>query len=360
MKVLVPNSACKFLASWQGPYTVTEKIGPITYRVHQPGRRRADHLYHINLLKKWVGTKDQLAALITVDAVVVDVGLQLSAAQKAELQHLVGQFSDVFSPTPGRTQVLHNEIRMPPGNVVRQWPYRVPEARRLAIEEEIQQMLKLGVIEPSNSPWSSPIIMVPKPNGTLRFCNDFRHLNEVSEFDGYPMPRKDELLDRLGRARYISTLDLTKGYWQVPLSKTAKPKTAFSTPSGHWQYRTLPFGLHGAPATFQRMMEILQRPHQFYAAAYLDDVVIHSERWEDHLDRLRRVLMELRRAHRQPPQMSPGPCLRQSTSDEASLSPRKRRWKLSGPHRGPAQSPRYEPSWGWQDIIAVSSLTSPP
>ncbi len=144
MKVLVPNSACKFLASWQGPYTVTEKIGPITYRVHQPGRRRADHLYHINLLKKWVGTKDQLAALITVDAVVVDVGLQLSAAQKAELQHLVGQFSDVFSPTPGRTQVLHNEIRMPPGNVVRQWPYRVPEARRLAIEEEIQQMLKLG------------------------------------------------------------------------------------------------------------------------------------------------------------------------------------------------------------------------
>ncbi len=138
--------------------------------------------------------------------------------------------------------------------------------------------------------------MVPKPDGTLRFCNDFRRLNEISEFDGYPMPWVDELLDRLGRARYISTLDLTKGYWQVPLSKMAKPKTAFSTPNGHWQYRTLPFGLHGAPATFQRMMDILLRPHQSYAAAYLDDVVIHSERWEDHLDRLRRVLMELRRA----------------------------------------------------------------
>ncbi len=157
-------------------------------------------------------------------------------------------------------------------------------------------MLKLGVIEPSRSPWSSPIVMVPKPDGTLRFCNDFRRLNEVSEFDGYPMPRVDELLDRLGRARYISTLDLTKGYWQVPLSENAKPKTAFSTSSGHWQYRTLPFGLHGAPATFQRMMDILLRPHQSYAAAYLDDVVIHSEAWEDHLDRLRRVLSELRRA----------------------------------------------------------------
>ncbi|XP_042579392.1 serine protease FAM111A-like [Cyprinus carpio] len=101
--------------------------------------------------------------------------------------------------------------------------------------------------------------MVPKPDGTLRFCNDFRRLNEVSEFDGYPMPRVDELLDRLGRARYISTLDLTKGYWQ-------------------------------------RMMDILLRPHQAYAAAYLDDVVVHSEAWDEHLDRLRRVHSELRRA----------------------------------------------------------------
>ncbi len=180
-------------------------------------------------------------------------------------------------------------------------------------------MLKLEVIEPSNSPWSSPIVMVSKPDGTLRFCNVFRHLNEVSEFDGYPMPWVYELLDHLGRARYISTLDLTKGYWQVPLSKTAKPKTAFITPSGHWLYRTLPFGLHGAPETFQHMMDILLRP---YAAAYLDDVVIHSEHWEDHLDRLQRVLVELRRAGLTPtPANVTWACLRQSTgasrSDEA-------------------------------------------
>ncbi|KAL1251468.1 hypothetical protein QQF64_019264 [Cirrhinus molitorella] len=240
--VLVPTAACKFLATWQGPYTILEKIGPVNYRLRQTGRRRETQLYHVNLLKKWVGTQDQLAALAISD------------------------------------------------------PYRVPEARRTAIESEIQDMLKLEVIEPSRSPWSSPIVMVPKPDGTLRFCNDFRRLNEVSEFDGYPMPRVDKLLERLGRARYISTLDLTKGYWQVRLTESSKPKTAFSTPSGHWQYRTLPFGLHGAPATFQRLMDVLLRPHQAYAAAYLDDVVIHSETWEDHLTRLQRVLMELRRA----------------------------------------------------------------
>ncbi|KAL1279885.1 hypothetical protein QQF64_014485 [Cirrhinus molitorella] len=252
--LLVPNSACKFLATWQGPYTVTEKVGPVTYRVRQPGRRHPEQLYHVNLLKKWVGDRTQLAALASSSPVVVDIDPQLSAAQKTELQHLVGQFSDVFSPWPGQTNVIQHDIQTPAGVIVRQRPYRIPEARRQAVEEEVQDMLKLGVIEPSRSPWSSPVVMVPKPDGTLRFCNDFRRLNEISEFDGYPMPR------------------------------------------GHWQYRTLPFGLHGAPATFQRMMDILLRPHQAYAAAYLDDVIIHSERWEDHLLRLGRVLGELRRA----------------------------------------------------------------
>ncbi|XP_067293545.1 uncharacterized protein [Pseudorasbora parva] len=294
--VLVPTSTCKFLATWQGPYTVVERVGPVNYRLRQPGRRREEQLYHVNLLKRWVGTREQLAALASVDPLVVDVGDHLAAAQKTELNHLVRQFSDVFSTRPGQTNVIQHDIRTPPGVIVRQRPYRVPEARRQAIEDEICEMLKLGVIEPSRSAWSSPIVMVPKPDGTLRFCNDFRRLNEVSEFDGYPMPRVDELLERLGRARYITTLDLTKGYWQVPLTNSAKEKTAFSTPSGHWQYRTLPFGLHGAPATFQRMMDILLRPHQAYAAAYLDDVVIHSETWQDHLERLRRVLLELRRA----------------------------------------------------------------
>ncbi|KAL0185140.1 hypothetical protein M9458_020837, partial [Cirrhinus mrigala] len=294
--VLVPNAACKFLAQWQGPFTIEERVGPVNYRVRQPGRRKPVQLYHINLLKKWVGDRDQVAALTLQEPAVLDTNPDLSAAQKADLRHLVGQFLDVFSDNPGQTNVLSHDIRTPPGVIVRQRPYRVPEARRQAIEAEIQKMLKLGVIEPSRSPWSSPIVLVPKPDGTLRFCNDYRRLNEVSDFDSYPMPRVDELLERLGRARYITTLDLTKGYWQVPLSEEAKPKTAFSTPSGHWQYRTLPFGLHGAPATFQRLMDIILRPHQTYAAAYLDDLVIHSEAWEDHLERLRRVLSELRRA----------------------------------------------------------------
>ncbi len=142
-------------------------------------------------------------------------------------------------------------------------------------------MLKLGVIESSRSPWSSPIVMVPKPDGTLRFCNDFRRVNEVSEFDSYPMPRVAELIDRLGRARFISTLDLTKGYWQVPLSEDAKPKTAFSTPSGHWQYRVLPFGLHGGPSYLPKTNGRPVAAPPGLRGRYLDDVIVHSESWEE-------------------------------------------------------------------------------
>ncbi|XP_074840491.1 protein associated with UVRAG as autophagy enhancer [Carettochelys insculpta] len=140
-----------------------------------------------------------------------------------------------------------------------------------------------------------PIVLVPKPDGTTHFCNDFRRLSHISQFDAYLIPRIDELVDRLGTARYLTTLDLTKGYWQIPLAEDAKEKTAFATPEGLFQYTGLSFGLHGAPATFQHRMDKLLRPHTRYAAAYLDDVVIHTPDWESHLGRVEAVLDTFRR-----------------------------------------------------------------
>ncbi len=133
-----------------------------------------------------------------------------------------------------------------------------------------------------------------KADGSVRFCVDYRKVNAVSKFDDYPMPRVDELLDRLGAARFYSTLDLTKGYWQIPLSPLSKEKTAFTTPFGLHQFVTLPFGLFGAPATFQRLMDKVLRPHSAYAAAYLDDIIIHSNDWQRHMEHLRAVLRALR------------------------------------------------------------------
>ena len=220
-------------------------------------------------------------------------GQTLLPEQSRQLDKLIMNFGRIFSPFPGQTDVLFHHIHTEPGKKVHIRPYRIPEARRVIAKKEVREMLRMGVIEPSTSEWSSPIVLVPKADGSMRLCNDFRGVNAISTFDAYPMPRVDELLERLGKAKFITTLDLTKGYWQVPVAPEDRPKTAFATPEGLFQYVRMPFGLHGAAATFQRLMDAILRPHQEYAAAYIDDVVIHSEDWDSHLLRLRAVLVSL-------------------------------------------------------------------
>ena len=186
----------------------------------------------------------------------------------------------LFSEKPGRTTLIEHHIHTRPGETVRKRPYWIAEAQRKAVKQEVKVILRMGVVEESNSAWCGPIMLVPKLDSSLCFCNDFRGVNDISLFDAYPMPRVDKLIDRLGKARFISTLDLTKGYWQVPLAASSREKTAFLTPDGLYQYQVLPLGLRGAPPTFQRLMDKLLRPHQQYA------VTNHSQGWEEHLTRL--------------------------------------------------------------------------
>ena len=157
-------------------------------------------------------------------------------------------------------------------------------------------MLVAGVIEPSSSEWASPIVLVDKKDGTLRLCVDYRRLNAESLADAYPMPRIDDLIDRLGKAKFITTLDLTRGYWQVPMAKASRHLTAFTTPFGLFQFRVMPFGLQGAPATFQRLLDKVLQGLEDYAAAYIDDLVIHSTTWEEHLTEIQTVFQRLRLA----------------------------------------------------------------
>ncbi len=199
----------------------------------------------------------------------------------------------LFSDRPGRTGVMQHDICLLSPGPVRQTCCRVPARLIPEMKNEVKVMLEMWVIKPSRSEWCSPVVLVPKKDGTLRFCVDFSKLNAVSAFDPYPMPRVDELIERLRKAKYLSTLDLCKGYWQIPLTNTSKELTAFRVPSGLYQFTVMPFGFHGAAATFQRTMDCVLRGTEDFAAAYIDDVVVYSSTWEDHMEHLSDVFSRI-------------------------------------------------------------------
>ena len=159
----------------------------------------------------------------------------------------------------------------------------------------MQQMLSNGIIRPSNSPWASPVVMVKKKDGSLRFCVDFRQLNAASVKDAHPIPRIDDLLDTLHGARWFSTLDLKSGYWQIPIQERDKEKTAFRTSSGQlFEFNQVPFGLCNEPATFSRLMNrVLEGLHWETCLFYLDDIIVFAATWEEHFARLRQVFERL-------------------------------------------------------------------
>ena len=178
---------------------------------------------------------------------------------------------------------------------LRQPPRQVPFAAREEVSKQVSTMLRAGVIQPSQSPWASPVVLVRKKDGSLRFCVDYRALNAVPKPDLFPMPRIDDLLDQLGKSKYFSTLDLASSYWQIGVESESREKTAFIMSHGLYEFRVMPFGLTNAPAVFQRLVQQvlsglnpMESPD--FVAVYLDNVLVFSETTEDHLTHLSRVV----------------------------------------------------------------------
>lgn len=174
---------------------------------------------------------------------------------------------------------------------IKQRAYRLPIHKREEVDRQVRDMMSEGIIEPSDSPWASPIVLVQKRDGSMRFCIDYRKLNLVTKKDAYPLPRIDDSLDALNGSSYFTTLDLASGYWQLGLAEQAKEKTAFTTGSGLYHFNVLPFGLCNAPASFERLMErVLTGLHWKICLVYLDDIIVYASTFEQHLDRLQQVL----------------------------------------------------------------------
>ncbi len=164
------------------------------------------------------------------------------------------------------------------------------------MKKETQYLIEHGLAVPSSSPWCSPCLLVPKSDGTSRFCTDYRKVNQLTKSDSFPLPRIDDCVDRIGQAKFVTKLDLLKGYWQVPLTDRASEISAFATPDVFLQYKVLAFGLKNAPATFQRLMsKVLSNVKN--CEAYLDDVVCYSDTWESHLKTLEEVFSRFQEAN---------------------------------------------------------------
>ena len=219
---------------------------------------------------------------------------------REQLKELVLAFEDTFAMDEnelGCAQDVAQTIDTGDHQPIRQPPRHVPFALRGEVEQMVEKMLGQGVIQPSKSPWASPIVLVAKKDGTTQFCVDYRKLNAVTKMDVYPLPRIDDTLDLLANNQYFSTLDLASGYWQVQMDSASQEKTAFTTHVGLYEFKVMPFGLCNAPATFQRLIEnVLHGLVGRCCLVYLDDVIVLGKTVENHLANLRAVWSRLRKA----------------------------------------------------------------
>ena len=222
-------------------------------------------------------------------------------SERASLVSLVKEYEDCFIAPGGEvgwTDRTTHTIEV--GNAL---PTKIPPrktsfAEKELIESTVTELLHSGKIRPSNSPWASPVVLVRKKDGTLRFCIDYRRLNDVTVKDAYPLPRIEDAIDYLTGAKYFSALDLASAYWQVAMDPDSIDKTAFATHVGLFEWLVMPFGLSNAPATCERLMEQIFQGLQWNGVLiYLDDLVAYGTTWNEALHRLRMVFQRLREAN---------------------------------------------------------------
>jgi hypothetical protein len=230
----------------------------------------------------------------------------LSPSEKHVVLPVIEEYLDLFcndktGVIPNTTKGCH-EIRTGDALPIKKNPYRVPYALRDEMKRQLDEMLEKGVITPCASPWAAPVILVPKksPDGTpkYRFCTDFRGLNSVTINPVYPIPDIKSNLSLMAGSKYFTLLDIENAYWNIPIREEDKDKTGLVTPLGSFRYERMAFGLSGAPATFQRVMDaMLIGLRDVEVLVYLDDILVFSNTIEDHVRRLRLVFERIREAN---------------------------------------------------------------
>jgi hypothetical protein len=225
---------------------------------------------------------------------------ELTKDQQRILDELLKENDDLFADDMtqmGRITIEEHRIPLKNENMhpIARPPYRHRLPIKEFIEKEVEEMLKAGVIEESTSSWSFPIVVVEKKNGKLRLCINYKELNEHTIIDKFPMPRIDEVFDSLTGAKWFSSLDAAQGFWQIKVREEDKPKTAFRTSRGLYQFITMPFGHANSPSTFQRAMnKIFVKEIEKFVHVYIDDINVYSKTFEEHIEHLKIVFQRVR------------------------------------------------------------------
>ncbi|GES72789.1 retroviral-like aspartic protease 1 [Rhizophagus clarus] len=225
---------------------------------------------------------------------------KLNEEQLRKFENFMERYQNLFAWDPndfGRTSIVTHKIDTGDATPIGQRFYRTSYQNQLFIKEEIQRLLDTGLIVPSKSQWTSPVVVVEKKNGKKRLCVDYRKLNNVTKRDCYPLPRVDDMLETLSGCQWFSSLDLASGFWQVELSPKDREKLTFITRFGTFEFTVMPFGLCNAPATFQRLMDTVLRDILWqFVVVYIDDINIGSKMFEEHLQHLEQVFLRLEQA----------------------------------------------------------------
>ena len=330
--VLFPLQGDPFKARFNGPWEIEKKVSDENYVVKTPGRRKKNQLCHVNMLKpfhereeKKIEMEKELKRVCTVNASVEieekwaeeklskceGMVLENSAVlenimskighmeleKKEKLVEIIERYKSLFPDAPRKTNVVVHDVDVGDATPIKQHSYRVNPKKREIMKKEIEYMLENDLIEPSESPWSSPCVLVPKPGqDSFRFCTDYRKVNMVTKADAYPIPRIDDCIDNVGNANFISKIDLLKGYWQVELTERAKAISAFVTMDGLYQYKVLPFGMKNSGSSFQRLMNKILKGIKG-CSVYIDDILLYTEEWEEHVKLLEEVFKRLDEAN---------------------------------------------------------------
>ena len=326
--VHLPLIGKEMRGAWQGPYLVQNKVGSHTYIIHMPDKRIKHRTFHVNAIKPWTPRVANVMLAVQPEVLSPTVDEQVralsnptplelasdpcdyiateceptgswpdisqhSAEAQEQLTRLFTKYSCLFDGKIGCCKGVEHDIDVENHTPIKQHFYRTSPDKLAIMRSEIDAMLRMGVIKPSKSEWASPMILVKKPNNEWRPCVDYRKVNAVSRGDSYPLPRLEDLIDKVGKASHVTTLDVAKGYWQIPLTERAKNIAAFTTPFGHFEPETMPFGLKAASSTFQRVMNNALAGLESFSGAFQDDIAIQSMSWDAHLEHLERVFMRL-------------------------------------------------------------------